>query len=201
MAHILVDSLERAVGDAENGAEQRTAILGLLGILLDAFAELQQTEAAAQTGVSIGSKTARLLVEVIWHGDDELKVAVGILERLEARGGTFSFRVAAEMASIVVSRLAKELDDDGGPGSALRVCALEGIATLFDSGLSMMLAVDDTRAMKVIDTTLLPPLSSLLSLLLARTVDKDVHDRLLELDVTATRLYKLCYEAVNGPLA
>lgn len=194
-ARSLVDSLEAAA--AENASDDPhlgATMLSLLGIVLDAFAELNWADPEAGSGASFESRAARLLVEMVWRTEQEAKVAAGILDRLKARGGEFGFEVAAEIASAVVARVAEEVHhsfqvEGDGP--------LIGIEATFRSCLDAMLALDEAKAIETIDLELLKPLSSLLSTILERTSVGSSYDFLAELDTVATRLFDLCCEAVQ----
>ncbi|SPO32441.1 uncharacterized protein UTRI_04185 [Ustilago trichophora] len=83
VAQNLVESLARAIDHIQAESQLRHAMLGLLGIVLDAFAELDWT---AVVGVekhdSVVSTAARLLIDMVWRKSCEIKIAVGILDGL-----------------------------------------------------------------------------------------------------------------------
>ncbi|SPO27780.1 uncharacterized protein UTRI_04185_B [Ustilago trichophora] len=202
VAQNLVESLARAIDHIQAESQLRHAMLGLLGIVLDAFAELDWT---AVVGVekhdSVVSTAARLLIDMVWRKSCEIKIAVGILGRVARRGGSCGFAIAVVMAGAVVAKLNEELHDPFAGLAVSGAFPFNETKTLVERSLHTMLAIDELEAIRDIDTILVTPLSAMLGVLLERTSEDSANEHLIELEVAATQLYRWCYEAVHGPLA
>lgn len=178
------------------GSSHYKSVLELLGILLDAFAELDWAATALYNGEPIEVTAARLFVDVVWRKDEEAEVAVGILDRLALRAGAFALRVAFDIARTILAKLRNELDDPYAAIFAGRESRLQSIEPIFEACLNIMWSSEDADASRAIEDALLKPLSVLLGQILERTVNEPSDDHLAQLDATATRLYDLCDQAL-----
>ena len=192
VANDILGALSRVETDAP------CAVLGLLGILLDAMAELGCLDVSSDREVAFRDTAVMTLIRTIWRRDKEIRIAAGILERLEARHGGLGFAVSASGAHFVISELVREAES---PEQMAIVCGadpLEGVSTFFGFCLRVMQKVDEPRALDTIHDTLMRPLSVLLSTLLERTTQVAMDKRLEELDVVATCLYDHCCQIVHS---
>lgn len=184
VAHLLVDSLERA--------SKSVYAVGLLGILLDAFAELGWNEAVVVSEMRLTVRMVELFMDLVWRDEEQARIAAGVLERIGARGGTFAFVLVADVASAILGRLEQEADasyaakrvEDAGP--------LVSITTIFRVCLDVLLDICYENAKAYVQEKLHKPLSSLLSKMLERTIEDPTDERVAELDSVVTKLYDLC---------
>ncbi|SNX85937.1 uncharacterized protein MEPE_04646 [Melanopsichium pennsylvanicum] len=194
-AHVVLDSLERASETVKDGSGEVKTVMGLLGILLDAFAGINWAEKTIIGELTLADRAARLLGDLIWCRDEMvLKIALGILHRLKARGRMWSFAIAEQVSAAIVDKLAAELDRTKVDMSESPLMSL-GVA--FETCLDILREIDEARAIFVIQEDFLNPLSSLLSRILERTVHSSSEEHLAELDAISTGLYNLCYDAVH----
>lgn len=190
LAHLLLESLKAADGAVEHGSVQQVSVLGLLGIVFDAWAELGWQEMESRTDL-VGS-AVRLLVDIVWRNQGHVKIAIGFLERIDARDRVFASSVAADVASSILSRLTQEA---GEPRSAVRgqgAGQLVSIVGFFQICLDMMLAISYEDAASYIRNYFLDSLSQLMSLVLEQTIGHPRGEHVAELDMVSTELYELC---------
>ncbi len=195
----LVESLEAASASASPLGEARPTALAILGICVDALAEIDWDEEATDEA-PLSLRFAQLLTDVLWHSlEGEFKIVAGILERLLARGSTFSFNAAGEMAETIVDKLGRELrySRELAPDGEAEQFAT-GIDTVFGSCLQVMLSIDMEDAMHAIRYDLLESLLALLKPMLEFTADNDGDDQVVQLDSLATRLFDRCSRVVDG---
>ncbi|CBQ73853.1 conserved hypothetical protein [Sporisorium reilianum SRZ2] len=198
VAHLLVESLERAAESAADGSMQLLGILALLGILLDAFAELNWLDATCEDGSDLFTRAARLLVNLVWRDHELVKMAVGILNRIVARDAAFTVSFAAETASAILTGLLREANnpfaavhvEDAGP--------LVSVAAIFRDCLGTMLETRYEDAIVFIEHALLEPLSCLLRRLIECAFEAPGDEHVAELDRVATMLFDVCDKALQG---
>lgn len=195
----LVESFEAASASASPLGEARPTVLAILGICVDALAEIDWNEEATDEA-PLSLRFAQLLTDVLWHSrEDEFKIVAGILERLLARGSTFSFNTAGEMAAAIVDKLGRELRysrEVAPDGEAERFAS--GIDTVFGLCLRVVLAIDTENAVQATRYDLLEPLLALLKPVLEFTAENDGDDQVVQLDSLATRLFERCSRVVDG---
>lgn len=196
VAHLLVESLERAAETVYPGSVQRLYILGLLGIFLDASAELGWQ--AMESKTYLFRLAVGLLVDLIWRDEESGKIAVGFLDRIAMRDGSFASKVAAMLPSAILVRLSREANDPYAAVDVQGAGRLMPIATIFEICLSMMISSSSFEdAARYIQSNLLDPLSTLLSKMLERTIEDPSDEHIAELDTVSTRLYDLCDKALQ----
>lgn len=195
LAHLLLDSLQGAAEAVQHGSVQQVSVLGLLGILFDTWAELGWQVMETRTDL-VGS-AVRLLVDIVWRDQGHVKIAIGLLERIDARDGLFASSVAADVASSILSRLTQEAGDPRNPVRSQGAGQLVSIVGFFHICLDMMLAISYAHATSYIRNYFLESLSPLMSLMLERTIENPREDRVAELDMVSTELYDLCDQALR----
>ncbi|KAJ9479965.1 hypothetical protein PHBOTO_003715 [Pseudozyma hubeiensis] len=195
LAHHLLESLERAAGAVEHGPVQQVSVLGLLGIVFDAWAELGWQVMESRTDL-VGS-AVRLLVDIVWRNQGHVKIAIGFLERIDARDQVFASSVAADVASSILSRLTQEAGDPRSPVRGQGAGQLVSIVGFFQICLDMMLAISYQDAASYIRNYFLDSLSELMSLVLEQTIGHPREEHVAELDMVSTELYELCDRALR----
>lgn len=191
----LAESLEEAAVAVEKDSLQRLYILGLLGVFFEALTEL--TWQLMQLSTELVNWGGQLLVDLIWRDQEQIKIAIGVLERLGERDSAFASNLATNVAFSILARLRREIDD---PFAALDVHGsdrLVSISTIFESCLTLMLASSHEDANNIIQDRFLKTLSPFLSLVLERTIEDPSDEHVAELDIVSTKLYDLCDKALR----
>ncbi|TKY84525.1 hypothetical protein EX895_006427 [Sporisorium graminicola] len=196
VAHLLFDSLKRAAESAGAGSTQLLDILFLLGILLDAFAEL--TKAGNEDQTDLIRSIASLLVITVWRDHERAKIAVGFLNRIVARDASFKGKLAANTASAIVSLLSLEADCPYAGVDVKNAGPLMFVAAIFRNCLGVMLESAYADAIECIASALFEPLSHLLRRLIERTREAPADEHTTELEMVATTLYDTCDKALRG---
>ena len=192
VAHLLVESLESAAKKVVDDSQSRIYAIELLGILVDAFAELGWNDAVAVIEMRLTIRVVQLVVDLVWRDEQGVKIAAGIIDRVGARGGTFAFVVVANIASTIVAKLAHLADNLHAAVHAEDPEPLVSITSVFRVCLDVMLEICFENAKASIQNALHKPLSSLLDRMLERTIDDPSDERAAELDCVVTKLYDLC---------
>ncbi|CDW98765.1 hypothetical protein [Sporisorium scitamineum] len=198
VARLLIEALDRAAGNSIVGSLQRLDILVLLGILIDSFAEFKWQAAGGENGTNLVGRAVRLLVNSIWRDHELVKVAIGILNRIVARDASFTWILAADTASAILSGLSLEIECRGDDIDFQNAGPLVSVTAIFRDCLGMMLESCYEDTIGYIANALFEPLSCLLSRLLERTIEAPADEHTAELDKVATMLYDICDKALHG---
>lgn len=197
VASLLIEKLEHAVRVVEDSTQEGMHLLGMLGILLDASMELMGKGIMVGTRTVLDGRAARLFVKMIWRDAGLVKVAAGILDRLEERNWWAASAVAADVLLAIVAKLGQELGDAPGSDTWARAGPLKAVAPVFSTCLSIMLVGDHDHAVLYIRKVLLRPLTSLVKETLKRTIENSGDERIAELDEVSTTLYNFCDDVLH----
>ncbi|KAF6766832.1 hypothetical protein PSEUBRA_000689 [Kalmanozyma brasiliensis GHG001] len=196
VANLLVASLERATELVAGDTQQRPHLLALLGLMLDATVELEGREINAGIAAGLTSRGGQIFADLIWRDETQIKMAAGILDRIQARSQSAGCSIAASIALAIVKKLEQELEDALGGIAVVGASLLMPISAIFEFCLSFV-SFGGRDALSLIETSLLKPLSWMMSEVLGCAIEHPGHDHIAELDRVATTLYDLCDQALR----
>lgn len=191
IANLLVGSLERATELAASDKQQRPHLLALLGLLFDATAELEGRGTKVGIAANLTSRGGRILANLIWRDETQIRMATGILDRVRARSQSVGCSVAAAIALAIIEKLEQELDDAFAGIAVGGASPLMPISSIFGSCVGIV-SCGGRDAWSFIETSFLKPLSWMMGEVLGCAVEHPGNDHIAELDRVATALYDLC---------